>query len=357
MNDIPVMGCARYQSSQSRMIIGEICSILSVNSSNAPALCPASALQLALNLFDFPCIPCSDCELTGEDYVQHVNECVCRNVHQFPEHRLLPWSNLKIALVFAIRLPEVARCKWMKIPVYQLDRNLVTQTSDDLPRALTEFGQQAEVSLGRQPVLGVAINQPAIALLRLFGGRLLNLNGGNPIRLRRIDRDYAKAAVRVARTNGYRGLFSRRRGHHLIVDQYRHAKTCAGVAGIGLFHCLFGCSLTCGTRALGAGCALNGVQVAVPGGPRDIDGIGFYAVALFSGSASRIPGSPHETLRLACLPRQAEDPLLDDALIRFLLRDVFRISLTCQFPLRSGSHVDFSVSTVSPRLACELRVS
>jgi hypothetical protein len=34
----------------------------------------------------------------------------------------------------------------MKIPVYQLDRKLPTQTSDDLSRALTEFGQQALVT-------------------------------------------------------------------------------------------------------------------------------------------------------------------------------------------------------------------
>jgi len=38
-----------------------------------------------------------------------------------------------------------------------------TQTSNDLPRALTEFGQQADVSPSRRPVLKVAINQSAIA--------------------------------------------------------------------------------------------------------------------------------------------------------------------------------------------------
>ena len=94
-------------------------------------------------------------------------------------------------------------------------------------------------------------------LFRLLGGRLLNLNGGNPIRLRRINRDYVKAAVRVARANGYRGLFSRRRGHHLIVDHDRHAKACAGVAGIGLFHRLFGgLPATCIGLA-GGPCTLN----------------------------------------------------------------------------------------------------
>ncbi len=59
----------------------------------------------------------------------------------------------------------------------------------------------------------------AIPLLRLFGRRLLSLNGGDLIRLRRINRDYAKAAVRIARSNGYCGLFSRRCGNHPAVDQ------------------------------------------------------------------------------------------------------------------------------------------
>jgi len=60
-----------------------------------------------------------------------------------------------------------------------------TRTSNDLPRALTEFGQQAQVSSSRWPVLGVAINQSAIAALTLFGRRLLNLDGENLAGLRR----------------------------------------------------------------------------------------------------------------------------------------------------------------------------
>jgi hypothetical protein len=60
-----------------------------------------------------------------------------------------------------------------------------TQTSNDLPRALTESGQQAEVSPSGWPVLGVAINQSAMALLRLFGRRLLNLDSENLVRPRR----------------------------------------------------------------------------------------------------------------------------------------------------------------------------
>jgi len=64
----------------------------------APALLSVSTLQFALNLFDFRRIGCSDCEVTGEDYVQHVNECVSRDIHQLSEHGLLPWGDLKIAL-------------------------------------------------------------------------------------------------------------------------------------------------------------------------------------------------------------------------------------------------------------------
>jgi hypothetical protein len=75
-----------------------IARLLSVNGLKAPALLVTSTLQLALNLLDFRRIVCSDCEVTSEDYVQHVNECVSRDVHQFSEHGLPPLSNLKIAL-------------------------------------------------------------------------------------------------------------------------------------------------------------------------------------------------------------------------------------------------------------------
>jgi hypothetical protein len=72
--------------------------LLSINSLKAPALFVTSTLQLALNLFDFRRIAGSDSDFSGEDDVQHVNECVSRDVHQFSEHGLLPWSNLKVAL-------------------------------------------------------------------------------------------------------------------------------------------------------------------------------------------------------------------------------------------------------------------
>jgi hypothetical protein len=64
----------------------------------APALLPASSLQLALNLFNFRCIACGQCELAGEDYEQHVNECVSRDVHQFSEHHVPPWIDLEFEL-------------------------------------------------------------------------------------------------------------------------------------------------------------------------------------------------------------------------------------------------------------------
>ena len=76
-----------------------------------------------------------------------------------------------------------------------------TQTSNDLPRALTEFGQQAEVSPSRRSLLGVAINQSAIALLRLFGRRLLKLDGENLVGLRRINFHHFRIPVQVAEAN------------------------------------------------------------------------------------------------------------------------------------------------------------
>ena len=93
--------------------------LLSIDSLKGPALLVASTLQLALNLFDFPSIAGTDSDFSGEDHVQHVNERVSWDVHQFSEHGLFPWSNLKSHFVFAIRMPEVASCKWMEIPVYQ----------------------------------------------------------------------------------------------------------------------------------------------------------------------------------------------------------------------------------------------
>ncbi len=108
----------------------------------------------------------------------------------------------------------------MKIPVYQLDWKLPTQTSNDLPRALTEFGQQAEVSPSHRPVLGVAINQSAIALLGFFGRCLLKLDGENLVGLRRINFHHFRIPVQVAEANCSCGLKSRRGGLHGVIDQH-----------------------------------------------------------------------------------------------------------------------------------------
>jgi hypothetical protein len=84
-------------------IIKNECTLLSIDSLKAPALLAASTLQLALNLFDFPNIAGTDSAFSGEDDVQHVNERVSRDVHQFSEHGQLPGANLKLA--FCIRNP------------------------------------------------------------------------------------------------------------------------------------------------------------------------------------------------------------------------------------------------------------
>jgi hypothetical protein len=107
----------------------------------APALLAASTLQLALNLFDFRSTAETDSDFSGEDDVQHVNECVGRDVHQFAKHGLFPSELFAVAL--RIRNPAARRGQ------LQVDENnwlptAPTQISNDLPRALTEFGQQAE---------------------------------------------------------------------------------------------------------------------------------------------------------------------------------------------------------------------
>ena len=68
------------------------------NTCTAPVSDPASTLQLPMNLFDFRCVTCSDGEFTGEDDVQHVNECVSRDVCQFSQHGQLRGMNLKFAM-------------------------------------------------------------------------------------------------------------------------------------------------------------------------------------------------------------------------------------------------------------------
>ena len=109
-------GLASARRRCSTLIQRTVASLLSVDSLKAPALAIASTLQLALNLFDFRCIAGTDSDFSGENDVQHVNERVGRDVHQFSEHGLFPWE-LRSHFLFAIRLPVVALCKWMKMPV------------------------------------------------------------------------------------------------------------------------------------------------------------------------------------------------------------------------------------------------
>jgi hypothetical protein len=58
----------------------------------------ASALQLMVNLFDFRGVTGTDSDLACENYVQHVNECVSRDVCQFSQHGQLSGAKLKIAI-------------------------------------------------------------------------------------------------------------------------------------------------------------------------------------------------------------------------------------------------------------------
>jgi len=67
----------------------------------------APSLQLALDLVDFRYIICIECELAGEDYQQDVNEGVGRDVYQFSEHDVSPWSELTINI-------PCGRCKWIQ---------------------------------------------------------------------------------------------------------------------------------------------------------------------------------------------------------------------------------------------------
>ncbi len=97
--------------------------------------------------------------------------------------------------------------KWVETTRDQLDSESPRQALRDMPRALTEFGQQINAFPGRLAAL-VQYTSMSVDLFQLLGGRLLNLNSWNPIRLRRINRDNSKVAVRVARSNRYRGLFS-----------------------------------------------------------------------------------------------------------------------------------------------------
>jgi hypothetical protein len=70
--------------------------VLSIDSLKCPALIVASALQLALYLFDFLSIAGSNSDFSGEDDVQHVNECVSGDVCQFSQRGRLLGAKLKV---------------------------------------------------------------------------------------------------------------------------------------------------------------------------------------------------------------------------------------------------------------------
>ena len=88
-----------------------------------------------------------------------------------------------------------------------------------MPRALTEFGQQINACPGRFAA-AVAIHIDDLVLSLLLGGRLLNLNGEDPIRLRRLNRDYSKTPAPTAHLNRSRRLRSGGTWPYGIVGQY-----------------------------------------------------------------------------------------------------------------------------------------
>ena len=80
----------------------------SVNSSPAPVGPLVSSLQLTLNLHNFRYIFRRERDLAGEDYKQHVDERVSRNVRHFSEQVAPPGGANRISDIHtAIRGPRV----------------------------------------------------------------------------------------------------------------------------------------------------------------------------------------------------------------------------------------------------------
>src|ERR1700746_2553284 len=123
----------------------------------------------------------------------------------------------------------------MKMFTCKLNRKVHDGHYLTLPKGTDRIRAASRYCPSCRPVLGVAMNQSAVASLRLFGGCLLNLNGGDLIRTRRPNRDNCKGPVHVARSNGHCGLLPGRPGNHPAVDQYGYAEPRAGIARIGLF--------------------------------------------------------------------------------------------------------------------------
>jgi hypothetical protein len=76
------------------LIAVEICCHL-VNAVERPALFCAPLLQLAVNLFDFCHMGCTQ-HISGQDCEQYVNQYVRRHGCQLSEHALRPLSEVKI---------------------------------------------------------------------------------------------------------------------------------------------------------------------------------------------------------------------------------------------------------------------
>ena len=76
-------------------------------------------------------------------------------------------------------------------------------------------------------------------LLRLFGGRHLQLNRVNIVGLRGVHRNDRKTAVRIARLNRLHRLGSRRAGTHRVGGECAHLQTGARVGRVRLLQLLF----------------------------------------------------------------------------------------------------------------------
>jgi hypothetical protein len=136
-----------------------------------PALCLRSTVQLALNLFDFCGLSCSECDLIGKDYEKHVNQCSGRDGHQFSEHRFPPgaiWLS-----VFCIRNSTARACELGRVEIALKSIRLAApgQVVHDTIRALTKFGQQADACLGavRDSNIPTLVNLPLVYLGGLGG--------------------------------------------------------------------------------------------------------------------------------------------------------------------------------------------
>src|SRR5271169_2918279 len=91
------------------------------------------------------------------------------SVGMFISSPSMAYSLGAICLALRIRNPA-ARGRQLQVDENNCLPISPTEPSNDLPRALTECGQQSEVGTSRWPAVGVAINQSAIDLLRLLAG-------------------------------------------------------------------------------------------------------------------------------------------------------------------------------------------